>query len=59
MRLLVGLRLLEAVARVGEIGAAILQVVVEEEVVELVADVVMVGDVACAHARTLLRRNSA
>ena len=31
MRLLVGLGLLQAVAGVGEIGAAILQVVIEEE----------------------------
>ena len=46
MRLLVGLRLLEAVGRVGEISAAILQVVVEEELVELVAEVVVMGDVA-------------
>ena len=46
MRLLVGLRLLEAVAGVGEVSAAILLVVVEEEFVELVLEVVMVGDVA-------------
>ena len=37
MRLLVGLRLLEAVAGIGEIGAAVLLVGVEEEVVQLVA----------------------
>ena len=50
MRLLVGLRLLEAVVGVGEVGAAVLLVVVEEEFVELVAEVVMVRDVACARA---------
>ena len=36
VRLLVGLRLLEAVGGVGEISAAILAVGVEEEIVELV-----------------------
>ena len=51
MRLLVGLGLFEAVGGIGEVGAAVLPVVVEEEVVELVADVVMVGDVAPATCR--------
>ena len=51
MRLLVGLRLLEAVGRIGEVSAAVLQVVVEEERVEVVADVVMVGDVAARLAQ--------
>ena len=36
VRLLVGLRLFQAVGRVGEVSAAILAVGVEEEVVELV-----------------------
>ena len=46
MRLLVGLRLLQAVLRIGVVGAAILAVVVEEELVQLVLEVIMVGDVA-------------
>ncbi len=45
MRLLVELGLLEAVLRVGEVGAAVLLVLVEEEFVELVAKVVVVRDV--------------
>ena len=57
MRLFVGLRLLQAVGRLGEIGAAVLQVVVEEEAVEVVADVVMVGDI-CARVATLRARQS-
>ena len=49
MRFLVGLRLLKAVPRIGEIGTAVLLVVVEEEFVELVLEVVMVRDVlSCA-----------
>ena len=55
MGLLVELGLLEAVARIGEIAAAILQVGVEEEPVEVVAEVVMVGDVALRPARCQLR----
>ena len=51
VRLLVRLRLLEAVGGVGEVGAAILQVVVEEEAVEVVAEVVMMRDVAPRRAR--------
>ena len=46
MRLLVGLRLIEAVRRIGEIGAAILAVDVEEEVVESIVQIIMMGDVA-------------
>ena len=46
MRLLVELGLLDAVRRIGEVGAAVLHVRVEEEPVEVVADVVMMDDVA-------------
>ncbi len=46
MRLLVGLGLLQAVLRIGVVGAAILPVVVEEELVQLVLEVIMMGDVA-------------
>ena len=46
MRFLVGLGLLQAVLGVGEVGAAILTVIVEEELVQLVLEVIMVGDVA-------------
>src|SRR4051794_40426677 len=46
MRLLVGLRPLEAIRRVGEISAAVLTVCVEEGRVELVGEVVMVSDIA-------------
>ena len=42
---LVELGLLDRVGEIGEIAAAILEVGVEEEAVEVVADVVMVGDV--------------
>src|SRR5215212_4715991 len=42
MRFLVGLRLLEAVIRIREVGAAILLVLVEEEFVQLVLQIVMV-----------------
>src|SRR5690242_21530792 len=45
MRLLVGLRLFEAVAGVGPVGAAVLFVRVEKEFVELVLQVVMMRDV--------------
>ena len=45
MRLLVGLRLFQAVGGVGVIGTAILAVGVEEEVVQVVAEVIVVGDV--------------
>jgi hypothetical protein len=48
--LLVELRLLQAVARVGEVGAAVLQVRVEEEPVEIVAEIIMVRDVAARAA---------
>src|SRR3546814_1888890 len=48
--LLVGLRLIEAVGRIGEISAAILPVGVEEEIVEPVRQIVMMGNV-------LLRRS--
>ena len=44
--LLVELGLLQAVARVGEVAAAILHVGFHPEPVEVVADVIMVGDVA-------------
>src|SRR5215204_3207957 len=53
MRLLVGLRLLQAVVRVGEISAAVLKVVVEEEAIEIVADVVMMGDVLARAPRLI------
>src|SRR3546814_20853677 len=43
--LLVGLRLIEAVGRIGEISAAILPVGVEEEIVEPVRQIVMMGNV--------------
>ncbi len=46
MRLLVDLRLFQAVGRIGEIGAAILAVAIEEEIVELGRQIVMVRDVA-------------
>ena len=45
MRFLVGLCLLQAVLGVGEVGATILKVVVEEERVKRIADVVMMRDV--------------
>jgi hypothetical protein len=45
MRLLVGLRLFQAVGGVGVIGATVLAVRVEEEVVQVVAEVIVVGDV--------------
>jgi hypothetical protein len=51
MRFLVCLRLLEAVGRIGEVRAAVLHVGIEEDFVELVAEVVMVGDVAPRAAR--------
>ena len=57
MRLLVGLRLFQAVAGIGEIGAAVLQVIVEEERVERIADIVMMRDVAARFAYRI-RRNS-
>ena len=46
MGLLVELRLFDAVRRIGEVAAAILEVGVEEELVEVVADVIVMGDVA-------------
>ena len=46
MGLLVELRLVDVVRRIGEVAAAILQVGVEEELVEVVADIVVMGDVA-------------
>ena len=45
MGLLVELRLLQAILGIGEVSAAVLFVLVEEEFVKLVAEVVMVGDV--------------
>ncbi len=46
MRFLVRLGLLEAVGGIGEVGAAILQVVVEKQAIEVVADIIMVSDIA-------------
>src|ERR1700759_2851978 len=45
MRVRVELRLLQAVLGVGEVSTAVLLVLVEEEFVELVAEVVMVRDI--------------
>ena len=45
MRLLVELGLLDRVGGVGEVAAAVLQVFVEEEPVEVIADVVVVRDI--------------
>src|SRR5688572_4729393 len=55
VRLLVELRLLETVIRVGEVRAAVLQIVVEEEAIKIVADVVMVGDIPASPLRDILR----
>ena len=45
MRLLVALRLFQAVARVGEVSAAVIAVGVEEQLVQFVVEVIMVRDV--------------
>ena len=46
MRLLVNLRLFQTVRRIGEVGAAILHVGIEEEPVEIIAEIIMMRDVA-------------
>ena len=46
MPLLCGLRVLERLARIFEIGAGILAVGIEEEAVEALIQIVMAGDVA-------------
>jgi hypothetical protein len=52
VRLLVELRLLQGlVLRVGPVSAAVLLVGVEEEVVELVTEVVMMGDILARAAK--------
>src|SRR3546814_11914291 len=56
--LLVGLRLIEAVGRIGEISAAILPVGVEEEIVEPVRQIVMMGNVLLRAPLTVEDRKS-
>ena len=58
MALLVGLRLLDAGVELGEIRAGILAVAVEEEVEEIVAEVVVVGDVELRRARRIVLRDA-
>ena len=53
MRLLVRLRLFEAVGGIREIGAAVLHVGIEERLVQLVAQVVVMGDIAARSARVV------
>ena len=45
---LVALRLLQRLLRLAEIGAGIEHVLVEEEFVEVVAEIIVMGDVAAA-----------
>ncbi|MCY1171295.1 hypothetical protein D9M73_114000 [compost metagenome] len=51
MRFLVVLRLFQAVGRIGKIGAAILAVGVEEEIVQPVRQIIMVRNIALRSAR--------
>ena len=55
MRLLVELGLFKAVFRIGEVGAAVLFVLIEEEFVEIVLEIIMMSDVA---PRSLQRRGA-
>ena len=58
MGFFVGLCLLEAVGRIGVIGTAVLAVAVQEKVVEIVAQVVVVCDVAACLIRRVATKPS-